>query len=127
MRNALAPQILAAGLAAPLLLIAPVQAQSPLGESARASGEVAGASVEVTARLAASGVTVTAGTLVGVTGTGAAIITADPDVLDDSWELAGRIAEAPFADLEPLAVDEDVIIADPAPSVPYQAQQPEQD
>jgi hypothetical protein len=109
-----------------LILASPASAQTPIPGSARASGEIVGASVEVSARLVASGLTVTAGTVVGITGTGAALITGDPEVLEESWTLAGKIAEAPFADLHPLPVDDDVVIAAPAPNVPWDAERAEE-
>lgn len=119
---------LTAGLVlAALTLAAPAQAQSSIPASAEASGEIVGASVEVTARLAATGLTVTTGTLIGVTGTGAAILTGDEQVLEDSWELAGKIAAAPLSDLGPLPVDEDVILADPAPNVPFDARREDEE
>ena len=91
--------------------------------SAEASGEIVGGSVELTARLAATGVTVTTGTVVGVTGTAAAVLTGDEQVLEDSWQLAGKIAAAPMSDFGPLPVDDDVMIADPAPDVPFDGRQ----
>jgi hypothetical protein len=116
----------AAAVLPALILAAPASAQSSIPGSARASGEIIGASVEVSARLVASGVTVTAGTVVGITGTGAALVTGDPEVLEESWNLAGKIAEAPFADLQPLPIDDDVIIAAPAPNVPFDGQTAEE-
>jgi hypothetical protein len=94
------------------------QAQSSLNASARTSGEVVGGSTEAAVLLVATGVTVTAGTAVAVTGTAAAIMTADGEVFEDSMELAARIASAPFNTGEPLSIDDDVIIAAPPPHVP---------
>lgn len=102
-----------------LVMASPAQAQSSIPASAEASGEIVGGSVELTARLAATGVTVTTGTVIGVTGTAAAVLTGDEQVFEDSWELAGKVAAAPMSDFGPLPVDEDVIVADPAPDVPF--------
>lgn len=102
-----------------LVMASPAQAQSSIPAAAEASGDVVGASVEVSARLAATGVTVTTGTVIGVTGTTAAVLTGDEDVFENSWELAGKIAAAPLSDLGPLPVDDDILVADPAPDVPF--------
>ena len=106
-------------LALPLATPA-VHAQS----SAQASGDLVGGSVEVGATLASAGLTVTAASVVAVAGTTAAIITADPDLADDTLELAGEIAAAPFTGNAPLEIDDAIIVPDAAPDVPYGGRQP---
>ncbi len=106
-----------------LVMASPAQAQSSIPAAAEASGEIVGGSVELTARLAATGVTVTTGAVIGVTGTAAAVLTGDEHVFEDSWELAGKVAAAPMSDFGPLPVDDDVLVADHAPDVPFDGRQ----
>ena len=113
---------LALCLALPLATPA-VQAQSG-NASARASGELIGGSVEVGATLASAGLTVTAASVVAVAGTGAAILTADPDLAAATLDLAGDIAAAPFTGRAPLEIDDAIIVPDAAPDVPYGGRQP---
>lgn len=89
--------------------------------AARASGELAGGSVEAGATLASAGVSVTAATVVAVGGSATAIVTGDPALMDETMDLSGRIAAAPFETGRPLTVDDEIIVPAGPPAVPYDA------
>ena len=111
------PFALLLALPCALAVAAPAAAQSG-NASARASGEIVGGSVEAAATLGSAGVAVTAASVVAVTGTTAAIITADAELADETMELAGDIAAAPFSGYEKLDVDDAIVVPDAPPAVP---------
>jgi len=101
------------------LLAAPAVSAHSGNPAARASGDMAGSSVEAAATLGSVGVTTTAASVVAITGSTAAIVTANPELADASLAMAAEIAAAPFDSGTPLPVDDAVIVPDSAPAVPY--------
>lgn len=115
--NTLAMLVLGVGL-----ITAPAVSADSGNPAARASGDIAGSSVETAATLGSAGVTTTAASVVAITGSTAAIITANPELADTSLAVAAGIAAAPFDSAAPLPVDDAVILPDTAPAVPYAPQ-----
>lgn len=88
--------------------------------AARASGESAGASVEVAATLASGAVVLAPSAAVLIVGTTATLATGDPYFIEESGELAEDMLEITF-NSQPLEISDETVLA-PAPDVPYEAQ-----
>lgn len=93
--------------------------------AARASGESAGASVEVTATLASGAVVIAPSAAVIVMSTGATLVTGDPAFIEEGAEYAEDMLAWGFG-MEPLDISDEVVVA-PPPDVPYEAQRHDND